>query len=237
MVEQSKEEKFHQYILNLPQDKKDAVKGKPTEVLKLIDEYPEWFMNIGPDKGAFIVKEIVKKQPKIMIEMGGYIGYSAVLFASQLIADPEAKYYSFEASHEFAKIAQDVIDLAGLTKKVEIIVGKASYTLVDFKERLKKSSSYTPIDFVFIDHDKNSYVPDLCLCEKLNFIAPGTVIAADNLYSAPEYKEYVRLSPEEKKRYPGRWNIIYETKSHEFELRGGHKDAVELTKCIDYLSG
>ncbi|KAI5959863.1 uncharacterized protein KGF55_005095 [Candida pseudojiufengensis] len=237
MPELSKEEKFHQYILNLPKEQKDAVRGKPTEVLKLIDDYPEWFMDIGPEKGKFIVGEIVKKQPKIMIELGGYLGYSAVLFANQLIADPEAKYYSFEANAEYAKIAQDVIDLAGLTKKIEIIVGNASYTLVDFKERLKKSPEYKQIDFIFIDHDKKSYVPDLCLCEKLNFVAPGTVIAADNLYSAPEYREYVRLTPEEKKKFPGRWNIIYETEAVEFELKNGRKDAVELTKCKDYLSG
>ena len=62
-----------------------------------------------------------------MIELGGYLGYSAVLFANEIADDPDAKYYSFELNPEFAKIATYVIDLAGLLDKVEIIVGGASH--------------------------------------------------------------------------------------------------------------
>ena len=56
-----------------------------------------------------------------MIELGGYLGYSAVLFANEIADDPDAKYYSFELNPEFAKIATYVIDLAGLLDKVEIM--------------------------------------------------------------------------------------------------------------------
>ncbi|CAK9442325.1 uncharacterized protein LODBEIA_P60680 [Lodderomyces beijingensis] len=248
---QTKEQKFHQYILNLPKEKKDAIRGKPREVLKVIDDYPEWFMDIGPEKGKFIVEEIRKKKPKVMIELGGYLGYSAVLFGNELLETPEAKYYSFEANPEFAKIATDVISLAGLSNKIEIIVGKASYTLVNLKERLSGKSGFKPLDFIFIDHWKDLYVPDFRELETLNFIAPGTVIAADNVITpgAPEYIKYVRLSPEEKKSYNqenpnpngqewiGRWNILYDTETVKFKFSNGREDGVELTKCSDYLTG
>lgn len=95
------------------------------------------------------------------------------------------------------------------------------------------------------------YVPDLRELESLNFIAPGTVITADNILTpgAPEYAKYVRLSPEEKKEYNeknpnpngaeflGRWNILYDTDTIKVEYPNGHVDAVEITKCTDYLSG
>ncbi|KAI5965075.1 hypothetical protein KGF57_000868 [Candida theae] len=250
-AEKTKEQKFHDYILNLPQDKVDSIRGKPLEVLKVIDDYGERFMDIGRKKGDLITAEIRQKTPKVMIELGGYLGYSAVLFANELIQDPEAKYYSFEVNPEFAKIATDVIRLAGLSKKIEIIVGKAAYTLVDFKERLNKNAQFKALDFIFIDHWKDLYVPDLRELESLNFIAPGTVITADNILSpgVPEYAKYVRLSPEEKKlynennpnpngdEYLGRWNILYETETVKVEYPSGRVDAIEITKCTDYLSG
>ncbi|KAI3406584.1 hypothetical protein KGF56_000716 [Candida oxycetoniae] len=250
MSQESKEQKFHDYILNLPQEKKDAIKGKPLEVIKVIDEYPERFMDIGREKGNLIINHIRAQKPKRFIELGGYLGYSAVLFANELIEDPEAKYFSFEENPEFAKIATDVINLAGLSKKIEIIVGKAAFNLVAFQERLKQHGEYKSVDFVFIDHWKDLYVPDLREMETLNLIAPGTMIAADNIIKpgAPEYARYVRLSPAEKKEYnkitsnpngeqfPGRWNIVYETETVKVKFSGGHEDAVEFTKCIDYLS-
>ncbi|EMG47649.1 SPBC119.03 Probable catechol O-methyltransferase 1 [Candida maltosa Xu316] len=253
MSELSKEEKFYQYILNLPSDKLKEVKGDPAKVLRLYDEYPDWFMNIGQYKGKVITEKIREKGPKVMIELGGYLGYSAILFGNELNEDNEAKYYSFELNPDFAKIATHLIKLAGLEKKVEIIVGKASYTLPEFKERLlTEKKKYVALDFIFIDHWKDLYVPDLRVLESLNLIAPGTYLAADNILKpgVPQYVEYVNFSPQEKKTFNaenpnpegkeflGRWNILYDTKT--VEVTDPEKkitDAVELTKCIDYLTG
>ena len=90
-TEKTKEQKFHEYILNLPQDKVDAIKGKPLEVLKVIDDYNGHFMDIGRQKGDLITAEIREKKPNVMFELGGYLGYAAVLCANGLSADPEAK--------------------------------------------------------------------------------------------------------------------------------------------------
>lgn len=249
--ELTKEQKFYQYVRDLPKEKLNAIRGNPKAVLQLYDDYPEFFMNIGSYKGEVIVKEIKKKNPKIMIELGGYLGYSAILFASELKQlNKTAKYYSFEANPDYANIATYMFELAGILN-VEIIIGKASFTLPDFQDHLF-GKKYTPLDFIFIDHWKDLYVPDLRVMESLNLIAPGTVIAADNIYhpGAPEYVKYVNMSPEEKyvynkhnknpegERYPGRGNILYETETipvtnpkHDFT------DAVEITKCVDFFSG
>lgn len=242
------------HFSKLSKDKVDALKGNPKAVLDFIDEYSEKnrMMTIGDLKGKIVYDEIVKKNPTIMLELGCYVGYSAIYFSQGLASTPNATYYSFEANERYAEIAQTFIDLAGLTDRIEIIVGKAGQTLEDFQQRLhQKFGKFTPADFVFIDHWKDLYVPDLRVLETLSLIAPGTVIAADNIYypGAPEYVKYVQSSPEEKRQYNydhenasnkkflGRWNILYETKTVEVDFPGGHKDAIEITKCTDYLNG
>ncbi|KAL9025644.1 MAG: hypothetical protein Q9180_007628 [Flavoplaca navasiana] len=55
---------------------------------------------------------------------------------------------------------------------------------------------------MFLDHYKPAYTSDLKLCEHLNLVTPGTVLAADNVIKPgnPPYLEYVRSSIEEKRR-------------------------------------
>lgn len=56
------------------------------------------------------------------------------------------------------------------------------------------------IDFMFLDHLKPLYTPDLKLCESLGLIHEGTVLAADNMVKPgnPPYHEYVNLSAKDK---------------------------------------
>ena len=249
----SKEDRLVESIFNLPKEQLMKIQGKPKEVLKLIESKAielRLFMNIGPAKGKVVVDQIRKLKPKIMIELGGYVGYSAILFAKELVGDPEAKYYSFEVNEYYAGIANRFIQLAGLSNKIEIILGKASKNLIQFKERIQQNDKFRAIDFVFIDHWKDMYVPDIRVLETLNLIAPGTIIAADNILypGVPGYVKYVQGSPEYKKyhnirvknvngkEYTGRWNILYA--SYTVSVVNPvtkHKDAVEITICIDYL--
>lgn len=250
----TKEDRLLNYILSSPD--LESVRGHPQKVLDLIDEFSynqEGLMNIGAYKGKIIIDKIHEVNPKIMIELGGYMGYSAIIFSKELVHDPAAKYYSFEVNEKFAGIARQLIDLAGLSHKVEIIIGPAAETLETFKTRLnQEKSKYTPVDFVFIDHWKDLYVPDLRVLESLNLIAPGTVIAADNIYrpGAPEYVKYVQSSPQERRdhnysvdnlsnpKFMGRWNILYDSKTIPVtNPRGNYTDAVEITKCVEFLNG
>lgn len=249
---EEKEQKLLDHLLSLPKDELESIRGNPEKVLQAIDDFPSSFMNVGRPKGKIIVDKIREVKPKIMVELGCYVGYSAILFANELLKDPGAKYYSFEANPKFANIARQIIDLAGLSEKVDIIVGKAAKSLVEFQDNLSKhGSSYTSFDFIFIDHEKSLYVPDLRVLESLNLISPGTVIAADNIImpGAPDYVEYVQSSPEGKrefnykvenvngKEFLGRWNIIYSSETIESVSSRGHKDAVEITECLEYLNG
>jgi catechol O-methyltransferase len=76
------------YIYGRPDIKE--LRGNPPKVLAAIDEYHSnhnMLMNIGPVKGAHITGLIAEHKPSIMIELGGYIGYSAILFGDAVRAN------------------------------------------------------------------------------------------------------------------------------------------------------
>lgn len=235
------------HITSLPESKLQHVRGNPGEVLKLIEEFPASLMVVGPNKGKVIRDRMAKVQPQVMIELGCFVGYSAILFG-QDVAKVGGKYYSFELTQERADVASKLIDLAGLSDTVDIIVGPTKSTLPQFNDILSKDSPlkpFRPIDFIFIDHAKDLYVPDFRMLECLNLIGIGTVIAADNIVrpGVPEYHQYVNLTPQQRHDYNnqvpnpegsvyiGRWNILYES-----ELVPVDQDAVEFTTCVKYLN-
>lgn len=251
----TKEQDLLDHILSTPE-----TKGSAQKVVAAIDEWVKThrMMIIGKDKGKIVLDKIYEKEPNIMIELGCYVGYSAILFGSVLDEQnkkrggPPAKYYSFEVNATFAGIATQMIDWAGLSHVVEIRVGAAGQTLPDFRDDLSKQfSTYTPADIVFIDHAKELYVPDLRVLESLSLIAPKTVILADNILrpGVPDYVKYVEGSPQYRRdhnmavanisnsKFQGRWNILYESELVRVTSPDGREDGVEISTCESYLSG
>ncbi|KAK9765331.1 hypothetical protein K7432_006422 [Basidiobolus ranarum] len=163
--------------------------GDARSVISAIDEFASThlMMHIGSQKGKVIDDLINQKPVQVMIELGGYLGYSAVRFANQL--PTKGHYYSFELNPEYAKTAQKVIDQAGLSSKVTIIIGEFRTTSQDF---LKKYA-IDKVDFAFIDHWKDVYVQDLKIIEELQWLHPGAFVVADNILfpGVPEYKAYI----------------------------------------------
>ena len=89
-----------------------------------------------------------------------------------------------------------LVDLAGLSDTVKIVVGSSA----DSIRRLHTSGALTQIDLMFLDHYKPAYTTDLKLCERLKLVTPGSVLAADNVIKPgnPPYLEYVRSSVTDK---------------------------------------
>lgn len=230
----NKERQLLQFVL----EKQATLKNKPQLVLDRIDKFPQGLMTIGPHKGQHIVEQINIRKPNVMIELGCYVGYSAVKFGQEL-AKVGGKYYSFEISQEFADIAQKVIDLAGLSDTVEILVGPAKSTLPNFAAKYLKG-----IDFAVIDHAKELYVPDFRILETVGLIVKDTVIVGDNIIcpGAPEYHKYVNLTPQQRRHYNSKienasGNEYVRKRSNLYESRLVHSvnDAIEITKCVGYL--
>ncbi|KAJ3200200.1 hypothetical protein HK099_002782, partial [Clydaea vesicula] len=176
--------------------KENAKKGDPKSVIDNIDKYcydVEWMMNVGDEKGAFIDQLILKYRPQTIVELGGYVGYSAIRFASVLASiNPTARYFSFELNPQFVSIMNEMIKLSNL-KNITIIPGSFEKNY----KKLKTDFKIDQVDFIFLDHWKDAYLPDIKLMEKEGILHNDSVIVADNVINpgAPDYLEYVRNNP------------------------------------------
>jgi catechol O-methyltransferase len=218
-------------------------------------------MNVGARKGKIVSDLITKHKPTTMIELGSYIGYSTVLFAAALRAAGGKEYISFEREPKFARVAGEMVELAGLSDIVRFVVGSSSGGLV----AECRAGRFDKVEMVFLDHYKPAYVKDLKILESLGAIQEGTVLAADNVIEPgnPTYLAYVRASPEEKQKavrsnengvdvngfptktvdqykkdyavddveLPGIPGIVYESRIVHSHEPTGVPDGVEITVC------
>ncbi|KAK5088618.1 hypothetical protein LTR05_002838 [Lithohypha guttulata] len=178
----------------------EEIRGSPEKVLAAIDEYArtqKYLMNVGEDKGRIVTDLIAEVKPQVMVELGGYIGYSCILFGEAVRKAGGKKYFSLERNPEFAAVIASLVDLAGLSDLVKVIVGSSDVAI----KRLHANGTVQRIDMMFLDHYKPAYTTDLKLCEELGLVGPGSVLAADNVIAPgnPPYLEYVRSTCEQKR--------------------------------------
>lgn len=178
----------------------EEIRGSPQRVLQAIDEYgrtKKYLMNVGDDKGKIVCDLIKERRPQCMVELGGYVGYSAIVFGDAFKKAGGKKYFSLERNPEFAAVIMALVDLAGLSDVVKVIVGSSAESI----KRIYGSGDLPAIDLMFLDHYKPAYTTDLKLCEHLKLVKPGTVLAADNVIKPgnPPYLEYVRSSVQQKR--------------------------------------
>uniref|UniRef100_K3WCQ7 catechol O-methyltransferase n=1 Tax=Globisporangium ultimum (strain ATCC 200006 / CBS 805.95 / DAOM BR144) TaxID=431595 RepID=K3WCQ7_GLOUD len=181
--------------------KEHATQGSPASVVAAIDEFASTnpMMNVGTKKGAIVDEEIRKKKPAVMVELGGYTGYSAVRFASlqrEVAGNNESHYYSVEYSPVFAARVREMVALAGLSDQVTVIEGAFAeqyQTLIGKTVNLLKSMH----QIYFIDHEKSAYLSDTKLILESGTLRPGSLLIADNVLipGAPDYLEFIENSP------------------------------------------
>ncbi|KAJ3567879.1 hypothetical protein NPX13_g6613 [Xylaria arbuscula] len=153
-----------------------------------------------------------------MVELGGYIGYSAIKFGSAVKAVGGQRYLSFESNAEYASIAQKLIDLARLNDFVHISVGPST----DLIQSLASQRPPREIGILFLDHAEHLYLTDLKLCEDLHLLHTGSYVVADNV-GGPETGEYVSW-------VEGR---AYATEKHQCVLANGDLDAITISKRLE----
>jgi catechol O-methyltransferase len=172
--------------------------GDIDDVIRVIDDFcyrRSFMINVGDEKGAILDAAVRSSQPRQILELGTYCGYSALRIARVM---PEgAGLVSIEFNQANAHIAQRIWDVAGAGDRLTVVVG----TLGDGGatiEQLESRHDFTAgsVDFVFIDHAKDAYVPDLRRIVDRGWLHPGSVVVADNvkLPGAPEYRAHMRAA-------------------------------------------
>jgi predicted O-methyltransferase YrrM len=104
-----------------------------------------------------------------VLEIGTLGGFSTIWLARGV--GPQGRVVTLEYEPKHAEVARANLQRAGDADRVEVVVGAALETL--------PTLTGGPFDLVFIDADKENYVPYLEWAIKL--ARPGTIIVADNV--------------------------------------------------------
>ncbi|OJJ95660.1 hypothetical protein ASPACDRAFT_47550 [Aspergillus aculeatus ATCC 16872] len=195
------------------------LRGSPAAILEVMDEFAaqeDFLINIGPDKAGKLAVLVREHRPRVVVELGGYVGYSAILFGSILKeiwtqdhpdnADLETgeeenrkaqpRLFSIEIDPLVASVALNLVSLAGLQDLVEVVVGASAHNL----RRLHEQGTLGDqgVDLLFMDHDEALYAADVQVAEELGLLkTDGALVIADNVLrpGAPAYRDYMRQNP------------------------------------------
>jgi catechol O-methyltransferase len=170
--------------------------GDVDDAIRVIDDFcatKSVMINVGDEKGEILDRAVQRASPALLLELGAYCGYSGLRMARVMPAG--AHLCSLEFSAANAEIARRIWSHAGVGDRVTVVLG----TLGDGGatiERLRSEFGFTDgaVDFVFVDHDKSVYLPDLERILQERWLHPGSIVVADNVKfpGAPKYRAYLK---------------------------------------------
>lgn len=169
--------------------------GDIDHVLATIDKFAyekSFLVNVGDEKGKLLDAAVRRADPRLALELGTYCGYGALRITR---AAPSARVFSVELSAANAAIARRIWSHAGVEDRVRCVVG----TIGDggpTLDALETENGFAggALDFLFLDHDKTAYLPDLRSIIERGWLRPGSIVVADNILvpGAPKYRAYMR---------------------------------------------
>lgn len=150
-----------------------AHSSEETELLKELDRTTHLGalrprMLSGHEQGMLLYLLVRMLQPRHVLELGTYTGYSAISMARGL--QKGAQLISIDRNDELLPLAQKFVEKAGLQDKIQLLSGDAKQIIPTLE---------VSFDLVFIDAHKSEYIAyyDL-IFEKLR---SGGFILADNV--------------------------------------------------------
>lgn len=160
----------------LPEDIDNYVVAHSQQEPKILQELSKetWQKVLNPRmlSGAFqgrVLSMIAKLlQPKNILEIGTYTGYSAICLAEGLA--PNGKIITIDKNEELASLQNKYFEKSGFRNKITQKVGNAITIIPTLEETF---------DLVFIDADKSNYVNYFHLV--IDKIKPGGIILSDNV--------------------------------------------------------
>jgi catechol O-methyltransferase len=210
----------------------NARKGDLDDAIRTIDRFAyskSYLINVGDEKGVLLDAAIARVKPRLLLELGTYCGYSAL--RTVRVAPPDARLFTIEFSADNAAIARSIFEHAGVAERVTIVHGtlgdggKTSATL--------REHGFAPgkLDFAFIDHAKDAYLPDLQLILRERWLHPGALVVADNVKvpGAPEYHAFMKANE----------GTLFRTREHSthVEYQTLIKDIVLESEFLGYPGG
>lgn len=143
-------------------------------------------INVSPAQGKLLHLLARAHGARNILELGTLGGYSTIWLAQALPAG--GRLITLEANPKHAAVARANIAHAGLTRLVELRLGRAIETLPQLA-----AEKLGPFDLIFIDADKPGY-PDY-LFWALELSQPGSLIIADNVVRNGEVANAASTDP------------------------------------------
>jgi predicted O-methyltransferase YrrM len=125
---------------------------------------------VSPAQGKLLQVLATAIGARRMLEIGTLGGYSTIWLARAL--PPDGRLITLELEQKHADVARANVSRAGLSKVVDVRVGRAL-------DQLPSLRSEGPFDLIFIDADKGGYTEYLSWAVTL--ARPGALIIADNV--------------------------------------------------------
>ncbi len=165
------------------EEKEDPIERVINEVEKRCRE--ERIPMIGREKALRLAELVRQQKPKLIVEAGTAIGYSALWMGRELKKLGEGRLITIEIDPERVQAARDYIRQAGLEGIVEVWLGDARELVKEIRQ---------PVDFLFLDCGYSNYYP--CLMGIKDQLRPGAMVVADNVgigeKGMRDYLQYVR---------------------------------------------
>jgi len=161
-------ESVDEYILKLVGGEDEALRAADRSIME--EDLPP--ISVSANQGKFLHVLARMCRAKKILEIGTLAAYSTIWMARALPQDGKLITLEFDPNH--ARVAKKNIERAGLTKLVDVRIGKAIEILPQLLD-----DSEGPFDMIFIDADKTPYTEYFQWSLKLAH--PGTLIVADNV--------------------------------------------------------
>jgi caffeoyl-CoA O-methyltransferase len=169
------------YDFDAVQEYAEAHTTPPPDPLRRLGEETEATqdapdMSVGANEGAFLRFLVRLKQPRSVLEIGVFTGWSSIEMARGL---PEGgNIVACDVNEETTAVARRYAEEVGVADRIDYRVGDAKETIAGLDG---------PFDLVFIDAWKPDYVEYYELV--LPKLAPDGLILADNTLSALDDNE------------------------------------------------
>ena len=125
-------------------------------------------MMVGPLEGRFLALLVGLTRARRILELGTFTGWSSIAMASAL--EPGGRIVTCDVDPEAHEIARRYAEEAGLADRIDYRLGPGLETIATLEG---------PLDLVFIDADKESYVD--YYEATLPLLADDGLIVADNV--------------------------------------------------------
>jgi caffeoyl-CoA O-methyltransferase len=138
----------------------------------LNEAHPNGGYAISPEQGQFFALLTKLLNVKSYLEVGTFTGYSALAIAQAM--GPDGRITCCDISEEFTTIARTHWDAAGVSDKIELLLGPAEASLANLIDQGRR------YDLCFIDADKPGY--PTYYEQALQLVRPGGLILVDNVF-------------------------------------------------------